>query len=422
MNTEITDIKNRNGWVCFDTECNLCVHLARRFGSVLHRYRFGLVPLQTSWVRDRLIGEGEELLSEMRLITAGGRIHGGADALIEIARRIWWAKPLYWFSRVSAVKRSMHRGYRWVARNRTCLGGWCFIEAHPKRSGLGAFDWISALLPTAIVLSLGRILPSWAWMWTIAFALFLGAKWVTIHGFLRSGKRATLSRLIAYGLLWPGMDLRAFCATSPVRSPAGCEWAGAASKTLFGAALVWVGVRLVGATHPILTGWGGMIGIVLLLHFGLFHLLSLAWRAFGINARPIMRSPVTATSLNRFWGEGWNSAFTDLMHENVFKPLTKIIGPQGALFLVFLISGALHELVISVPARGGYGLPAGYFVLQGLALLFERSKPGRKLGLGSGRRGSCFVALVSGVPAFWLFHPVFIHHVILPMLHAIGAI
>ena len=296
------------------------------------------------------------------------------------------------------------------------------MPGHTKNSGVRAFDWISALLPTGLVLSLGTTLPAWAWMWTIAFALFLGAKWVTIQGFLRSGKRVNPRRLLAFGLLWPGMDLRAFCGPSPVRPPAGCEWAGAAAKTCLGAAVVWGGVRLVEATHPIPTGWVGMIGVVLLLHFGLFHLLSLVWRALGINARPIMRSPSSAPSLSRFWGESWNSAFSDLMHENVFKPLTKSIGPRGALLLVFLISGALHDLVISVPAHGGYGLPTSYFVLQGLALLFERSKPGRKLGLGSGIRGWCFVALVAGVPAFWLFHPVFIHQVILPMLHAIGAI
>ena len=73
-----------------------------------------------------------------------------------------------------------------------------------------AVGWISALLPTAIVLPLGRALPGWVWMWAIAFALFIGAKWVTIQGLLHSGKRAGPGRLVAYGLLWPGMDLRAF--------------------------------------------------------------------------------------------------------------------------------------------------------------------------------------------------------------------
>jgi hypothetical protein len=164
-----------------------------------------------------------------------------------------------------------------------------------------------------------------------------------------------------------------------------------------------------------------MIGIVLLLHFGIFHLFSLLWRVLGINALPIMQTPATATSLSGFWGGRWNAGFSDLMHDNIFKPLSRKLGPGRALFLIFLISGVLHELVISVPAGGGYGLPTAYFLLQALAVLFEHSEPARKLGLGSGFRGWCFVSLVAGLPAFWLFHPVFIYRVILPMLHAIGA-
>ena len=328
---------------------------------------------------------------------------------------------VYPFSRVPPVNLASRRACQSVARNRTCRAGRCNIAAHPKSSGPDAVAWISALLPAAFALSLGSALPAWIWMWLIAYALFLGAKWVTIQRFLRSGKRVGSGRLLAYLLLWPGMEVRAFSGTSPGPSPAGREWAGAAARMLFGAAVVWVGVPLMGATRSFITGWIGMIGVVLLLHFGLFHLLSLLWRALGINARPIMRSLAGATSLSGFWGERWNTAFSNLMHENVFKPLTKWAGPGSALFLVFLISGVLHELVISVPAHGGYGLPTAYFVLQGLALLFERSQPGRRLGIGSGWKGRCFVVLVAGVPAFGLFHPLFIDRVILPMLHAIGA-
>src|SRR5262249_48755663 len=151
----------------------------------------------------------------------------------------------------------------------------------------------------------------------------------------RSGNTAGPGRVLAYALLWPGLDVHAFCGTRPVSPPSGSEWVSAAAKTFFGAAVVWVGAPLIGEKHPIVTGWVGMIGVVLVLHFGLFHLLSAAWRALGISALPLMRSPVRATSLSGFWGESWNAAFSDLMHESIFKPLTKSVGPQGALFLVF---------------------------------------------------------------------------------------
>lgn len=184
---------------------------------------------------------------------------------------------------------------------------------------------------------------------------------------------------------------------------------------------MWFGVPFFATNHPLVTGWVGMIGLVFLLHFGAFHLLSLLWRALGVNAMPIMQSPGSATSLARFWGGSWNVAFSDLMNEHLFKPIARQLGARRALFAVFLISGLLHELVISLPAHGGYGLPTLYFASQGLALLFERSPVGRDIGLGSGWKGWCFVALVSGATAFWLFHPTFIRNVILPMLHAIGA-
>ena len=89
---------------------------------------------------------------------------------------------------------------------------------------------------------------------------------------------------------------------------------------------------------------------------------------------------------------------------------------------VFFVSGLVHELVITLPARGGYGLPTAYFLLQGLGLVLERSTLGRRLGLGSGLRGRLFAIVVAAAPAFWLFPPVFVRNVILPMLEAIGAL
>jgi hypothetical protein len=228
-------------------------------------------------------------------------------------------------------------------------------------------------------------------------------------------------RLWAYSFLWPGMDVRAFCTKSSVLLPPAWEWMHATVKMMLGAALLWLGVRCIESTHPLLIGWAGMVGIVLLLHFGVFHFVSLFWRALGVNAAPIMKSPGKATSLSQFWGRSWNAAFSDLMQEHFFKTLARRLGPRPALLAIFLISGLMHELVISCPARGSYGLPTCYFLAQALGLLFEHSKPGRAIGLGSGWKGWCFVLLVAGAPAFWLFHPTFVRNVILPMLHAIGA-
>jgi hypothetical protein len=258
-------------------------------------------------------------------------------------------------------------------------------------------------------------------MWAIALALFLSAKSITLSGLLHSHACARRSRLFAYSFLWPGMDARTFCSDGAVTRPRVGEWVLVGAKTLAGVALVWGAVPFAGATRPLVTGWIGMVGIVFLLHFGFFHLLSLLWRSYGVDARPIMQLPAAATSLSRFWGGKWNAAFTDLMRDHCFKPLKRYIGARAALFLVFLISGVLHEMVISLPAHGGYGLPTMYFCTQALGLLFERSKLGRRIGLGSGWKGWCFVALVAGLTAFWLFHPVFVHNVVLPMLHAIGA-
>ena len=86
--------------------------------------------------------------------------------------------------------------------------------------------------------------------------------------------------------------------------------------------------------------------------------------------------------------------------------------------IAFAVSGLIHELVISLPAGAGYGLPTGYFLLQGLAVL-----AGRQWNvLRNGISGWVFTMLVVAGPAYWLFHPPFIKNVILPFMRAIGAL
>jgi alginate O-acetyltransferase complex protein AlgI len=165
-----------------------------------------------------------------------------------------------------------------------------------------------------------------------------------------------------------------------------------------------------------------MAGLAFLLHFGAFHLLSCAWRAAGVDARPLMDWPARSASLAEVWGRRWNTAFRDLAHRFLFRPLAGRLGPRAGLAAGFLFSGLVHDLVISVPAGAGYGWPTLYFAAQGLGLLAERSRAGRSVGLGAGWRGRAFTALVVAGPAYGLFHPPFVSNVVLPFLDVVGAV
>jgi hypothetical protein len=162
-----------------------------------------------------------------------------------------------------------------------------------------------------------------------------------------------------------------------------------------------------------------MTGLVLFLHFGLFGLLRLGWQRRGVPVTPIMQAPLLARSLADFWGARWNTAFSRLARKFIVCPLSPWLGVAWTVMLVYFVSGLVHEVVISVPAGAGFGLPTAYFLLQGAATLFERSSFGRRLGLGRGLRGRLFTLGTVAGPAFWLFHPAFVENVFLPMLRSL---
>lgn len=423
MHTEITDNAKYNGWVCYDADCRFCVGLTTRFQEMLESRRFKLVPLQAQWVRERLGLDDAERLAEMRLLKPDGKIVGGAEALLEIGREFWWAWPLRQLGRIPAVMNLFRAGYRWVGRQRSCAGGACKINhaklAPPRRH---IFDFLPLLVLPLLALLCRVHLAPWVFMWAMAFALFAGCKWLTYLMAVKNDQKPV--RLLRYGYLlaWPGMNaLEFFNHQAHPAKPRGIEWAFAVAKIIFGMVLLWGIAQLALPLHPLLAGWVGMIGAIFVLHFGSFHLLSLAWRRAGINATPVMQNPLIASSLADFWGARWNTAFNELAFRLAFRPLRRRTTPAAATLLVFGLSGLIHELVISLPADGGYGLPTLYFLVQGLGVITERSRLGRNHGLGRGFRGWFFTLLVTAGPVAWLFHPPFITNVILPMFTAIGA-
>ncbi len=231
------------------------------------------------------------------------------------------------------------------------------------------------------------------------------------------------ARSVAYLLAWPGMDAEAFldprsCPAKPTLR----EWLWASAKTAFGILLLWVIARRIPVEKSLLQGWIGLFGLIFLLHFGSFHLIALFWQRMSVDAAPIMSKPIFSASLSEFWGKRWNLGFRQLAHDFIFRPLHKSLGAATAGLLVFVASGLIHDLVISLPARGGYGLPTGYFILQGLGVMFERSAPGRRFGLQKGLAGRIFALVITAGPAFWLFHPPFVHRVVIPFMHAIHSL
>lgn len=264
--------------------------------------------------------------------------------------------------------------------------------------------------------------PPWAVMWTLSAVIFAACKWVT--GRFAPAPRAPAWRHGAYLVAWPGLDAKAFLG-SPLlprdRRPGAGEWAFAGAKLAFGAMLVWGIVPLVPAGLPLLRGWVGMTGLIFLLHFGSFHLLSCGWRAVGVDAKPLMNWPVLAANVSDFWGKRWNTAFRDLTHRVLFRPLAGRLGARAGVAAGFFFSGVVHDLVISLPAGGGYGWPTLYFAVQGVGLLVERSVLGKRFGLGAGWRGRLFAAVVIVGPAYGLFHPPFVREVVLPFLDVLGA-
>jgi len=292
----------------------------------------------------------------------------------------------------------------------------------------GAFDnsewpgWMPLAALASCAVATRDLLKPWQFMWCLAFAIFFGLKWLTWWKARRNVAHAGW-RSVAYLLAWPGMDAKAFLNPGErVPSPPVRSWAAAASTTAFGAILIWTVARTIPPEEPLVRGWLGMLGLIVLLHFGIFQLLALVWQVFGVNAKPIMTKPLRSESLAEFWGKRWNLGFRQLSYDLIFKPLRPKLGVAGASLLVFVVSGLIHDLVISFPARAGYGLPTVYFTLQGLLVLFERSAIGHAIRIQNGARGWLFAVLATAAPCYWLFHPAFVRQVILPFMEIIRAI
>lgn len=98
---------------------------------------------------------------------------------------------------------------------------------------------------------------------------------------------------------------------------------------------------------------------VLLLRCSLVYLLvdfvfgicsGVVFIVLDVELQPPSDEPFFATSLQDFWGRRWNLMITNLLRHTVYKPIRSCLGsswwaPVPAMFVTFLVSGLMHELL-----------------------------------------------------------------------------
>jgi len=134
--SEYTDGKGRHarGWLFFDADCKFCTRIARWLAPILERRNLGVAPLQDPRVSALLGLAPQELLREIRFLHCDGQHTGGADAVLDVAREIWWARPVVWLAKLPGMMRVLHSGYHWVAAQRSCVAEQCAAHEFSHRS------------------------------------------------------------------------------------------------------------------------------------------------------------------------------------------------------------------------------------------------------------------------------------------------
>jgi predicted DCC family thiol-disulfide oxidoreductase YuxK len=105
--------------VLYDADCGVCSATARVLRRIDRRHQLRLTPLQDA----SLPGSPSlaQLLDSLHAVDEDGRWWTGADAVVEIARRIPVLRPVTSFARLPLAPRILDAGYRAVAEHRQQL-------------------------------------------------------------------------------------------------------------------------------------------------------------------------------------------------------------------------------------------------------------------------------------------------------------
>ncbi len=215
-------------------------------------------------------------------------------------------------------------------------------------------------------------------------------------------QRLPISRYAVFAFLWFGMDPGSFQTRR-----AGLTWKGDVGLGLLLMVVGTLGAWLVWAM-PWRQIFLMFLPMSLGFHFGVLRVLKGLLRAAGFPVRTLFPNVLETRGIGDFWSRRWNTGYSQMMQRLVGKPVQRTLGEGAGVMAVFLGSGLLHELAITLPVRAGFGLPTLYFTLQGVLTLLER-----KLGRPLGKIPALLAAIV---PLGWLFPPAFQQQVIVRCL------
>jgi len=235
-------------------------------------------------------------------------------------------------------------------------------------------------------------------MLAIIAVLFIAMKVVVLA---MSPARLSPLRKAAF-FLFPGMRPSTFAGSRRNIDRAGTPFVRGFRNVIAGA-ILFVAARAVATRSLIAAIVIALPAMSLMLHFGLLALSTALWRMCGFPAEDLFRQPWRSESLADFWSRRWNVGFSDMIAVVVHRPVAARWNRRAAVVASFLASGVLHELAISVPAGGGYGLPMLYFAIHGALV-----------AAGIGGRTVTWIALIAPLPL--LFHLPFLRAIIVPLL------
>ncbi len=192
----------------------------------------------------------------------------------------------------------------------TLLGGLAF-DRLPQRRPARLLAWFLTIAATFGVERICRHEPAGIRMLAVIGTLLYGMKGVvTLEARAEGMPMLPAWKWLGFASAWPGMRPSIFANAGQARQSGawsligmGCRLGGLGFAFAVFAWALWHWGRpalsdplaRVLATVPLL------VGLSLMLHFGVFNILAGVWRMAGVDARPLFRNPLVSKSLNEFW-------------------------------------------------------------------------------------------------------------------------